>query len=558
MDWVGNLLRHHPDLAVFLVLGLGYWIGNFRLGLITLGPVSGALFAGLLIGQFRIPVSDTARSLLFLLFLFGNGYAVGPQFFQSLRGDGPKALVLTVIQCSVALAVTILLSKLLGLDPGMAAGLLTGSLTQSSALGAAVEAIKDLPLTEAERQLMSARVAIGDALTYMFGTLGAILFVSQIGPRLLGIDPQQEAQRLDAELGVKNKPPGMMNAYTTFIARAFRLDRPEFAGHTVSDLETQAPKRVMINRIRRGDNIINAAPDTALAQGDVLTLTGRRASVMEVGPSLGLETDDPEVLDFPVIQARLIITSAWAEGKTLQELSEVPETRGVFVRRIMRLGQSIPILPETRVNRGDQFEIVGGEPEVKRAGQKLGRVESETLTTDMKAVGLAIALGAIVGLPQLIVGPLHIGLGTSVGALLAGVIVGWLHSRHPGFGQVPPAALDLMRVAGLAAFVGMVGMQAGPHFISALLEYGVAVVLGGAVCTLVPLLVGTLVGRYVLGLSPLLTLGAVAGAQTSTPALAALQDRCGSPVAVLGYTVPYAIGQILLTVWGSVIVGILT
>lgn len=557
MDWTGNLLRHHPELAVFLVLGLGYWVGTFRLGLVTLGPVTGALFAGLLVGQFNIPVSDTARSLLFLLFLFGNGYAVGPQFFQSLRGDGLKALTLTVIQCFVALGVTIAFAKLLRLDPGMAAGLLTGSLTQSSAMGAAVEAIKTLPLTEAERQVMSARVAIGDALTYLFGTLGAILYVSQIGPRLLGIDPRQEAQRLEAELGVKTKPPGLLSAYTTFIARAFRLDHPELAGRTVSDLEKTAPGRVMINRIRRGDSIIEANPDTAVAEGDVLTLSGRRASVMVVGPTLGRETDDPEVLDFPVIMARLTVTSAWAEGKTIQELSESPDTRGVFVRRMVRLRQTIPLLPETRVNRGDQFEIVGGEPDVMRAGAKLGRIEKESLTTDMTAVGLAIVLGAVAGLPQLIVGSLHIGLGTSVGALLAGVIVGWLHSRRPGFGQVPPAALDLMRVAGLAAFVGMVGMQAGPHFVAALLEYGVAVVLGGAVCTLAPLFVGTLVGRYVLRLSPLIALGAVAGAQTSTPALAALQDRCGSPVAVLGYTVPYAIGQILLTVWGSVIVGVL-
>lgn len=557
MDWIGTLLRHHPELAVFLVLGLGYWIGGFRLGLITLGPVTGSLFAGLLIGQLNIPVSDTARSLLFLLFLFGNGYAVGPQFFQSLRGDGPKALALTVIQCTVALGVTIALSKLLRLDPGMSAGLLTGSLTQSSALGAAVEAIKGLPLTEAERQVMAARVAIGDALTYLFGTLGAILFVSQIGPRLLGIDPRQEAQRLEAQLGVKTKPPGLMSAYTTFVARAFRLDHPELAGRTVSDFEKQAPRRIMINRIRRGDSIIDAAPDTALAEGDVLTLSGRRAWVLEVGPTLGHETDDPEVLDFPVIRARMLVTSAQAEGKTLQELSESPDARGVFVRSITRLGQSIPVLPETRVNRGDLFELVGGEPEVMRAGQTIGRIEKESLTTDMSTVGFAIVLGAVVGLPQLVVGPLHIGLGTSVGALLAGVIVGWLQSRRPGLGQVPPAALDLMRVAGLAAFVGMVGMQAGPHFVSALLEYGVAVVLGGAVCTLAPLFVGALVGRHLLGLSPLIALGAVAGAQTSTPALAALQDRCGSPVAVLGYTVPYAIGQIILTVWGSVIVSVL-
>lgn len=558
MDRLGDLLRDYPELAIFLVLGLGYWLGSFKLGPITLGAVTGSLFAGLVIGQFDIEVSSTARSILFLLFLFGNGYAVGPQFFQSLRGDGAKALLLTVIQCTVALGVTVAFAKLLDLDVGMAGGLLTGSLTQSSALGAAVEAINGLPLPEAERLRLSAHVAIGDALTYLFGTLGAILFVSQIGPRLLGIDPRLEAQRLEADLGVKTKPPGLLSAYTVFVARAFRLDRPELAGHTVSDLEQSVPRRVFVNRIRRGEGILDTEPDTVLKAGDVLTLSGRRAWVMEVGPSLGKEIDDPKVLDFAVIQARIVVTEAGVEGRTLQELSESPASRGVFVRRLTRLGQEIPLLPETRVNRGDVFEVVGSEPDVVRAGGMLGRIDRETVGTDMTAVGLAIVLGGMAGIPQLDLGPLSIGLGTSVGALMAGVIVGWLHSRRPAFGQVPPAALDLMRTMGLAAFVGMVGMQAGPHFVQALLEYGATVVLAGTVCTILPLLVGTLVGRYILGLNPLLALGAVAGAQTSTPSLAALQDRCGSSVPVLGYTVPYAIGQIVLTLWGSVIVGILS
>jgi putative transport protein len=223
----------------------------------------------------------------------------------------------------------------------------------------------------------------------------------------------------------------------------------------------------------------------------------------------------------------------------------------------LRLGEEVPLLPETRINRGDLFEVVGSEPDVMRVGLLLGRLERESNGTDMTAVGLAIVVGGLIGLPQIPIGPLQVGIGTSVGALLAGVIVGWLHSRRPNFGQVPAAALDLMRVMGLAAFVGMVGMQAGPHFVHALLDYGVAVVLAGVVCTIAPLLVGVLVGRYVLRFDPLLALGASAGAQTSTPALAAVQDRCGSPVPVLGYTVPYALGQIILTLWGAVIVGVL-
>lgn len=558
MDWIGDVLHHHPELAIFLVLGFGYWIGSFQLGPICLGSVTGSLFAGLVIGQFDIPVSSTARSFLFLLFLFGNGYAVGPQFFQSLRGDGPKALVLTLVQCTVALGVTIAFAKLLGLDRGMAAGLLTGSLTQSSALGAAVETINTLPLPEAERQLLAAHVAIGDALTYLFGTVGAMIFLSQVGPRLLRIDPRDEAQKLEAQLGIKAKPQGLLSAYTIFIARAFRLDRPDMAGRTVSDLEGSVPQRVFVSRIRRGDTVIEAGPDTVLEAGDLLTLSGRRAWVMEAGPAFGDEVDDPEVLDYAVIQARLIVTKPWAEGKTLKELSESPDARGVFVRRMTRLGQPIPLLPETRVNRGDLFEVVGTEANVMRAGRTFGRIEKEGMTTDMTAVGLAIVLGGIIGVPQLVFGPLQIGLSTSVGALLAGVIVGWLHSRRPGFGQIPPAALDLMRTMGLAAFVGMVGLQAGPHFVDALLQYGAVIVLAGMICTIMPLLTGILVGRHILGLNPILTLGAVAGAQTTTPSLAAVQDRCGSPVAVLGYTVPYAIGQVVLTLWGAVIVRVLS
>jgi putative transport protein len=148
-------------------------------------------------------------------------------------------------------------------------------------------------------------------------------------------------------------------------------------------------------------------------------------------------------------------------------------------------------------------------------------------------------------------------LGTAVGALVMGIVLGWLHSVRPSFGRIPEAASALMISLGLAAFVGMNGMQAGTHFIAAFKAQGVPMLLGGVAVTLFPLICAIYFGKYVLKLNPILLLGACAGAQTVTAAMAEVQEKSGSKTPVLGYTVPYAIGNILLTIWGSVIVGIL-
>jgi len=180
------------------------------------------------------------------------------------------------------------------------------------------------------------------------------------------------------------------------------------------------------------------------------------------------------------------------------------------------------------------------------------------MATDLAAVGMAIFAGGLIGAPFLIVNEFRLSLGTAVGALVSGITLGWLHSVRPSFGRVPEAASALMISLGLAAFVGMTGMQAGTHFIEAFKAQGVPLLFGGVVVTLFPLLCSIFFGRYVLKFNPILLLGGCAGAQTCTAAMAAVQDKSGSRTPVLGYTVPYAIGNILLTMWGSIIVTVLS
>jgi putative transport protein len=278
--------------------------------------------------------------------------------------------------------------------------------------------------------------------------------------------------------------------------------------------------------------------------------------VETLGSAASQEVEDRELLDIPVATYEIFVSSASVVGRTLAELAvALPEARSVFVRSLARAGEKIPLAPGTVLRRGDVLEVMGPEPAVLRAERVIGRTVYPSDTTDFVTLGLAVCAGALAGiLIVLPVGTMRIAMGTSVGTLLAGLVVGYLHSVRPLFGRVPQGALSLMSALGLASFVAMVGISAGPHFMQALREAGVGLFVGGMAVTLAPLLVGLYFGRYVLGLNPVLLLGGLAGAQTVTAGMAAVQERSGSPVAVLGYSGTVAVGHILLTTWGTVIV----
>ena len=268
------------------------------------------------------------------------------------------------------------------------------------------------------------------------------------------------------------------------------------------------------------------------------------------------EVEHQELLDVPAAIFDVLVTNKKLVGRTLGDIVPTETVfRGVGLRSLSRGGEAIPIAPGTVLARGDMVRLVGPEPAVERAAKLVGAVVLPSDATDFVTLGLAIFIGGLMGVVIAVpIGGIHISLSTSVGTLLVGLLVGWLRSVRPLFGRIPDGAVSFMTSLGLAAFVAMVGLHAGPVFIQAVREVGFGLVLGGAVVTLTPQIAGLYFGRYVLRMNPLLVLGALAGAQTMTAALAAVQEKSGSPVAVLGYTGAVPFGHILLTTWGTVIV----
>lgn len=559
LTWLGEFLVRYPELALFLALGIGHWIGSFKYKGFGLGPVTGSLLAGVLLGQLGdIPVSGTAKSILFLLFLFGIGYSCGPQFFSSLRGGGIRIVALGIFVPCVGLLTAFVVARVLGLDPGFAAGLVSGSLTESAAIGTAAEAIGSLPLPEAERLRLISHIAVADSICYLFGAFGVIWFCGDIGPKLLRVDLKEEARKLEETMGMKRTKPGQVSAWRQFELRAFRVREGGTAvGWTIAEAEAKLPgKRYFFLRLRRGDEIVATEPHMVLQAGDVVAVAGAREVLVETIGRAAVEIEDRELLDVPASISDVLLTDKRFIGRTLDDIVQSEdEARGVFLRQVTRGGKEIPIAPGTILKRGDVVRIVGTEAAVTRVANALGTQLRPVDVPDYITLGIAIFLGGLVGaVAGVPIGGHYVTLSTSVGTLLAGLVVGWLRTHLPLLGRIPDHAVSLMTSLGLAAFVAMVGLHAGPIFLHALREAGLGLLLGGMAVTMVPLFAGLYFGRYVLRIPPILLLGALAGAQTMTPGLAAVQEKSESPIAVLGYTAAVPFGHVLLTTWGTVIV----
>ena len=563
MDWLTPYMTQHPELPVFLAIGIGYWIGKFKLKGVGFGPVTGSLIAGLLIGYlFHVPVADTAKQFLFMLFMFGIGYSAGPGFVRGVQDGGWRWVALGVVIPATGVLTAFVMARLLNLELGYAAGMMSGALTESPVIGTASEAIRSLPLPIEDKERLIRQIPVADALTYIFGTFGVIFFCSYIGPWLLRLDLKAEALKLEVAMGMDRDRQDGASAWRMFELRAYRL-HPSYSvvGRTIAQAEAMAqPARLFIERIRRDASIVEARPDTILKAGDVVAVIALNETLVgTLGPQAE-EVFDRELLDIGQSSLEVEITQRDISGMTIDALRAAPELiRGVFVRAVKRGGQDLPVAPGTVLQRGDKLTVFGLTPTVERVVQRLGKVAHPPQHTDFVALGLAIFTGALLGLALAFpVGGLHIALGSSVAVLLMGLAMGWRNSTHPEFAFIPAGAIELMKSIGLSAFVATIGLKAGPVFVDAIKQIGLQVFLGGIMVTLVPQLVGLLVGRYLLGLNPLLLLGALAGAQTMTAGLAALQERSESPVAVIGYSSTVAFGHILISIGGTALIWMLS
>jgi putative transport protein len=398
-------------------------------------------------------------------------------------------------------------------------------------------------------------VATGYALTYFLGTLLVVWFLPAIGPRLMRVNLADACRQLEQQMGLQTSDPNVGSAYREFVVRAYRL-APSLAGRTVAQLEALWPphSRVIVGRVRRGDALIEALPAMELETGDVLAVAGRQDALLAADAPLRDEVLDRELLAVPTVSADLVLTNRRMSGQTLSALGQEVVARGVFLRKLRRAGRELPFTAQTVVERGDVMTVAGSQREVERLAGEVGYAEYASSTTDLMVVAATIAVGALIGLPSLRLGPFAVGLSAPVGVLLAGLALGHLRTVYPRLGRIPDASVALLESFGLAGFLALVGLGAGPGLIAAFKEHGAVLVGAGVVVTLLPHVVAILVGRYAMGMHPGILLGVCAGAGTSAPALAEIEKAARSKIPTLGYGMACAVGNVLLALWGTILV----
>jgi putative transport protein len=553
--WLAQTLRTYPELAVFLALAMGFALGPRKLGGFTLGNVTATLLAGVLIGQLGITVGGPIKSAFFLMFLFAVGFGVGPQFFRGLGKEGPRQIVFSLVVLAMCLAVPVVCAIFAHLDLGYAAGLYTGSQTISAAIGVATDQIDRLGYTSEQARAYADAVPIGYAVTYIFGTIGSAVVLAQLGPKLIGVDLAAACAEYERQLGAGTVgyDAGVFSAYRAIEMRAYRIDAVSgLSGRPVRDLFPG--ERVFIERVRRGDTLIDADADTVLMAGDTVALVGPHQALVERMEPAVAEVYDPGLLNLPATKVDLFLTNKAFSGKTLREVADQPFARGVHLRKITRNMVEIPILPETEVLRGDILTITGSTRHVEAAVKALGYADRPLESTDLMTVAGGIVAGGLVGALSVNWGGIPISLSTSGGVLLAGLVLGYLRAIRPTFGRIPAPALVLMNMLGLNVFIAIVGINAGPGFIAGLQQVGLSLFVWGVVATSVPLIIGVLLGYHVFKFHPAILFGVCAGVRTTTAALGMIQDAGRSKVPALGYGMPYAIGNTLLTIFGMVVV----
>ncbi len=558
MEWVHSILSRSPEIALFLSLAGGYALGKVQFGKFQLGGVAGSLLVAVVISQFGATIDNGVKTLLFALFIYAVGFESGPGFFRSLGRQSIREIVLAAVLAVTGLATVIVSARLFGLDKGLAAGVAAGALTQSAIIGTAGSALAQLDLAAEEIQRLQGNVAVGYAVTYIFGSFGAIIVCVNILPWLMGRSIRDDAMKAEAALlaGAHQYGAGESPAVPDLVGRLFRIEGAD--GCSIADIEAAASSPVSVERVKRNGSIIGVEPDLTLQRDDIVLLVGRRGGVLEGSTGLGPEVPSSEGMDVVMVSRDISLTSRDFVGRTVGDIMTRTASalkHGIYVTALKRSGTPVAIVSDTRVQAGDVVTVYGSASDVARVAKAAGTPILPSDKTDFVYHGLGIVAGLLIGLLVLRVGDVPLTLGAGGGALLSGLVFGWYRGRNMAIGNLPLPASTLLRDLGLAGFVAAVGLQSGLQAVSTVRESGISLFLIGVVVTLLPMLVTMLVGRYVLKYdNTAVFAGALSGSRSANPAFGEVLDKAGNSIPTASFAITYALANVFLTLLGPLVV----
>jgi putative transport protein len=542
-----DLLKSHPELVLFLLLALSYLVGRIKLGRLKLGAPPGMLIAGLVLGALGFTIFPGIQTIGLFLFLYAVAFQAGPAFFSMIMADGLNYASLAAIATFVGFGLTYGAHLIFNFDPGISAGLLTGSLTTPAGLAAALDVIRAeefaLPPGLTREQILQ-NVNVTYALTFLVGDIAVILLCRSL-PNVFGFDLRAESFKAGKKNHIKEEP---LAPNWSLTLRAYEVQKPDLIGKTIADLQQLSQCTVLAHK--RNQSVLELQADNLLELGDRVAIWGKVEQQDLLDALMGAEVADEELRSAKIVNRDVIITQSAAIGKSLQEL-DITQQYACYPLRLLRSGIDLSLTPSVTLSRGDVLTLSGPQIWLDKLASQMGFFEQEVNTTDLLTFSIGIIVGFLIGQISLSIGGIAIGLGTSGGLLLMGLILGYLRSTHPSFGRIPPATLWVFKELGLLLFLEGVGISAGQGLL-AMKSQGFIVLLCSVLISTLPVIIAFLFGLHYLKMNPALLLGAVTGSVTCTPAMSAVSDDAKSSIPTIGYAGTYAFATVLCAIAGSI------
>lgn len=561
-----NILEHlhsllSPEVALFLCLALGFRLGKVKFGKFQLGGVAGSLLVAVIVSQFGVGADSGLKNVLFALFIYAVGFESGPQFFRSLNRGSIREILLAFCLAATGLLTVVVLAKVFHLDKGLAAGVAAGGLTQSAIIGTASDAIARLGLAADQVKTLQQNVAVGYAVTYIFGSLGTIIICCNVLPKFMGRSIRDDAMAAEAsqQAGKHALSPDQEPALRHVIGRAFRL--PAGFAKTVHDVETADPANALtVEMVRRNKKPVAAAPDLTLREGDEVLIVGNRDAIAGATPGLGSELwgEEDDALQLNLQRVEVVLTSDAFSGKSVMSLGEMlknESTHGVYVLSVSRQGGLLDTRNDALLEKGDILTLYGSPKDVAAAAGTLGHLLIHDIKTDFVYNGIGLVAGLLIGMITVRIGGLPLTLGSGGGALLSGLLFGWWRTRNPEIGNLPPGAIQILKDLGLAGFVVVVGLASGLEAVNTVKESGLSIFIVGCLVTIIPLLLTMVIGRYIIGYkNTAIFTGALAGSRSANPAFGEILNKAGNSIPTVPFAITYALANVFLTLLGPLVV----
>lgn len=510
--------------VLFLIIVIGFIIGRIKFKGISL-DISAVIFVALVFGHFGLVVPKDFQNLGLVLFIFTIGIQAGPSFFESFKKNGRELAILATILIVSAGVITFCIFYFFSIDKNLVIGLLNGALTSTPGLAAAIDSTGS-PLA-----------SIGYGIGYPFGVIGVILFVSFL-PNFLRINIKDEVTKYKEKISTD---------YPEIIKKHFIVENENVIGKTFGELNVRFMTKAVISRIMHENVAMSPEPEVILYKGDIVRAVGSMEALERVKLLIGSEVDIEIPLDSNYDVRSILVTNKDVVKKTLGQLN-ILDTYHATITRIRRSGINISPSPSSKLQFGDKLIVVCHKDNMKNVARIFGDDTSKLSSTDFLPIATGIILGILVGKISLNFNDFSFSLGLTGGILMIALVLGRTGKTGPILWTMTGAANQLLRQFGLLFFLAAVGTSAGTSLVETFQKYGLELFMYGILITMVPMIITTIVAKYIFKLNILTLLGTLTGSMTSTPGLAAVDNMVDVDASAIAYATVYPIAMVLLII----------